>query len=80
MNKILIQHSFSNKILEILKNNFGEDADQIFEKSNLIQYLNIKTKSADRDSKSRGSFANIYALYVIIEDYINKGCFYGLQP
>ncbi len=73
MNKILIQHSFSNKILEILKNNFGENADQIFEKSNLIQYLNIKTKSADRDSKSRGSFANIYALYVIIEDYINKG-------
>ncbi|THA06457.1 restriction endonuclease, partial [Rodentibacter pneumotropicus] len=41
--------------------------------SPLIQYLNFKTKSADRDSKSRGSFANIYALYVIIEDYINKG-------
>lgn len=73
MNTILIQHSFSNKILEILKNNFGDDAEQIFERSPLIQYLNIKTKSADRGSKSRSSFANIYALYVLIEDYINKG-------
>lgn len=36
-------------------------------------YLNQKTKSAGRGSKSRGSFANHYALYVLVEDYIAKG-------
>jgi hypothetical protein len=35
--------------------------------------LNVKTRSANRGSKSRGSFANHYALYVLVEDYINKG-------
>jgi hypothetical protein len=34
--------------------------------------LNEKTRSANRGSKARGSFANLYALYVIIEDYIAK--------
>jgi hypothetical protein len=33
--------------------------------------LNIKTKSATRGSKARGSFANLYAVYVLIEDYVN---------
>jgi hypothetical protein len=39
----------------------------------LLQYINIKTKSANRGSKSRGSFANLYALYILVEDYIQKG-------
>jgi hypothetical protein len=51
---------------------FGEDAEQIFEKSLLIQYLNEKTRSANRGSKARGNFANLYAIYAIIEDYIAK--------
>lgn len=38
-----------------------------------MQYLNHKTKSANRGSKSRGSFANHYAIYVLVEDYINQG-------
>jgi len=67
-----MKHSFTNTIKEILYKHFGENSEQIFKNSELIQYLNIKTVSADRGSKSRGSFANIYALYVLIEDYINK--------
>ena len=39
----------------------------------LIRYLNEKTRSANRGSKARGSFANLYAIYVIVEDYIIKG-------
>ncbi|MDR0573272.1 MAG: restriction endonuclease [Tannerella sp.] len=39
----------------------------------LIQYLNEKTRSAHKGSKARSSFANLYALYVIIEDYLLKG-------
>lgn len=67
-----MKHNFTNTIKEILKKYFGENSEQIFKNSELILYLNIKTVSADRGSKSRGSFANIYAIYVLIEDYINN--------
>ena len=70
---LAMRHSFSHKIIEILNTHFGDDADYIFENSPLIGYLNTKTKSAGKGSKARGAFANHYALYVIIEDYINKG-------
>lgn len=72
MSKKLNKHSFSKRIIDILTAHFGNDANYIFENSPIIIYLNVKTKSADRGSKSRGSFANLYALYVLIEDYIIK--------
>jgi hypothetical protein len=68
-----MQHSFTNNIANLLEQFYGENAKEIFEKSQLLQYLNFKTKSANSGSKSRGSFANLYAIYVLIEDYINKG-------
>lgn len=68
-----MEHPFTQKIFEILEKNFGERACDIFEKSTLLQYLNIKTKSASRGSKSRGSFGNLYAVYVLVEDYVTKG-------
>ena len=67
------KHSFSDEILEILKEDFGEKYQDVFDKSFLIQYLNIKTRSADSGSKARGSFANVYAIYVLVEDYIKNG-------
>jgi hypothetical protein len=69
----LIKHSFTGEILRILKDAFENDADQVFERSLLLQYLNIKTKSANKGSKARGAFANHYALYVLIEDYVKGG-------
>lgn len=69
----MLEHEFTLTIREILKQLFGNDANEVFEKSYLIQYLNKKTKAANRGSKSRSSFANHYAVYVLIEDYINKG-------
>lgn len=68
-----MEHEFTKVIKEVLKSNFGPQSEDIFEKSHLIQYLNIKTKSASKGSKSRGSFANLYAIYVLVEDYIAKG-------
>jgi hypothetical protein len=65
-----MEHLFTAKIKEILTENFNQYADDIFEKSQLIQYINEKTRSAGRGSKARSSFANLYAIYVIIEDYI----------
>ena len=35
------------------------------------QYLVKKTKASDRGSKARRSLGNLYALYVLCEDYIN---------
>lgn len=59
-------------ILETIQNNYNySDARAILNGSYLLQYLEKKTKSVDRSSKSRGSFANIYAIYVLIEDYVN---------
>jgi hypothetical protein len=68
-----MQHTFTTNIKSVLQNYYGKDADDIFEKSYLIQYLNIKTRSANKGSKSRSSFANLFAVYVLIEDYIEKG-------
>ena len=64
-----MEHEFTNIIKKILKNDFGDVAEEIFERSYLIRYLNHKTKSVNKGSKSRGSFANHYAIYVLVEDY-----------
>lgn len=67
-----MEHLFTDKIKLVLKKHFKENGDHIFEKSQLIQYINEKTRSANKGSKSRSSFANLYAIYVIIEDYLNN--------
>lgn len=68
-----MEHIFTANIKAILQSNFEQNADDIFNKSQLIQYINQKTRSAGEGSKARGSFANLYAIYVIIEDYITNG-------
>lgn len=65
--------TFPDVIRDILLKNLGQDGLDIFTKSNIIQYLVKKTASANKGAKSRGSFANLYAIYVIVEDYIKKG-------
>ncbi|MDJ0579021.1 restriction endonuclease [Crocosphaera sp.] len=67
------KHQFTKVIFEIINQYFEENAEDIFQNSPLLQYLNIKTKSANKGSKSRPSLGNHYALYVLVEDYINKG-------
>jgi hypothetical protein len=69
-----MEHAFTATIKAVLQKNFGGQADELFERSLLLQYLNLKTRSANRGSKSRSSFANLYALYVLAEDYL-KGSF-----
>ena len=69
----IVRHDFTKRILEILNSHFGDDAEQLLGSSELLQYLNIKTKAANRGSKSRAGFANHYAIYVLIEDYIKNG-------
>ena len=72
-NQNILRHDFTDYIERILATHFGSMAPDLFRASPLLGYLNHKTRSATRGSKARGSFANHYALYVIVEDYILKG-------
>jgi hypothetical protein len=69
----ILEHSFTSTIRSILSKNYGADSELIFKSSHILAYLNLKTKSANQGSKARGAFANHYALYVVIEDYIKNG-------
>jgi hypothetical protein len=64
-----MKHAFTDRIIEILTRHFNKDSEQIFQNSELLKYLNYKTKSANRGSKSRGSFGAIYSIYTLVEDY-----------
>lgn len=68
-----VEHGFTDTIRRILGVRFGADAGAIFDTSPLLGYINRKTRSADRGSKARGAFANLYAIYVLVEDYLQSG-------
>lgn len=68
-----MEHQFTATIMAILNEEFGDLAPAVFSASPLLNYLNIKTRAASRGSKSRASFGNLYALYVLVEDYIKGG-------
>ena len=68
-----MEHDFTPVIKRILSNHFGNVAEDLFEKNPILQYVNLKTVSATRGSKARSSFANLYAIYVLVEDYVQHG-------
>jgi len=68
-----MEHSFTATIKSILEKYYKDKFEEIFEKSLLIQYINEKTRSANKGSKSRSSFANLYVIYVLVEDYVQRG-------
>lgn len=68
-----MQHTFTQKIKEILQKHFGDQSEDIFQSSYLVRYINLKTRSATKGSKSRGSFHPLAVIYVLIEDYLKKG-------
>jgi len=68
-----MKHSFAATIFKVLEKHFGEETQAIFNNSELLKYINQKTVSANKGSKARGSFGNLYAIYVLVEDYINGG-------
>jgi hypothetical protein len=66
----MVKHEFSNTIIRQIEQDLSIKGEELIRYAPLLEYINIKTKSADRGSKSRGSFANLYAIYVLLEDYI----------
>jgi hypothetical protein len=73
-----MEKNFIDEIKIILEKDFGKRNSKIIFDKPIIQYLVKKTKSANKGSKSRGSFANLYAIYVLLEDYINQN-FYKID-
>lgn len=67
-----MKHPFTEKIIEILELEFHGEGELILSLSPLVQYLNYKTRSANRGSKARSSFASLYAIYVLVEDYVQR--------
>lgn len=68
-----MEHLFTTTIKSVLQRHFENDADEIFEKSQLIQYLNEKTRSANKGSKARSSFNSLYSIYTLVKDYLDNG-------
>ena len=68
-----VRHDFTKRIVEILEAQFPGYGERVLDSSELLQYLNIKTRAANRGSKSRAGFANHYAIYVLVEDYVDHG-------
>lgn len=68
-----MRHAFTERIFDVLEEEFGQLADEVFRHSELLQYINLKTRAAASGSKSRGAFANNYAIYVLVENYVNNG-------
>lgn len=68
-----MEKAFETYIMDYLKEKYETDSEQLFSLSHLLQYIDKKTVSANKSAKARGSFANLYAIYVVVEDYILKG-------
>ncbi len=66
------KHEFTKKIIEVLNYHLPIQGEEILNHSQLLQYLNIKTKAANRGSKSRAGLGNLYAIYVLVEDYLRN--------
>ena len=65
-NDLKITESF---VEEILKADFSENYQLIYDESLLLQYLDKKMKAVHGNSKTRRSLANIYAIYSILHYY-----------
>ena len=59
MGEIMVFHDFTDTIISQIKATLKVDGKELLQVSPLLEYINIKTKSANRGSKARGSFANL---------------------
>ena len=56
-------------VAEILKADFPNDYNKVYESNYMLQYLDKKMKAVHGNSKTRRSLANIYAVYSILYFY-----------
>lgn len=58
-----------NFVKDILKEEYPMDFQKVYDNSQLLQYLDKKMKAVHGNCKTRGSLANIYAVYSILHFY-----------
>jgi len=68
---LMVKHEFTSEIICQIEKDLNVKGEELIKVAHLLEYINIKTRSANKGSKSRGSFANLYAIYVLLEDYVN---------
>jgi hypothetical protein len=66
----MVKHEFTTTIIKQIEQDLNVKGEELIQYASLLEYINIKMRSANKGSKSRGSFANLYAIYVLLEDYI----------
>ena len=75
---LLMGNSFEDYIKQTITDKFGDISQEIIEKSYLLQYIIKKTKPADKnESKARKGLGTLYAIYVLIQDNVERGYFDG---
>lgn len=60
-------------ILDIIEKYYPGKSLEIYNKSNLIQYFNLKSNAIHGNTKTRRSYANWYAIYSLLHFYKEKG-------
>lgn len=60
-------------IVDILKKEYKKKWKSIYNKSDLLKYLNLKSNAIHGNTKSRRSLANWYAIYAILTFYLKQG-------
>lgn len=71
-------------ILDIIEKYYPGKSLEIFEKSYLIQYFNLKSNAIHGNSKTRRAYANWYAIYSLLyfykeEGFINNQEYYNFE-
>ncbi len=69
---VLRAHGFTGRFISAVQRTLNVNAENTIQNSLLLRYLHDKMKAAERGSKSRKSFGNIYAIFVVVEDYREK--------
>ena len=59
-------------VREIIEKHFPGQSQQIYEESLLIQYLDKKSGAIHGTAKTRRSLANYYAIYSILNFYVDE--------
>lgn len=60
-------------IKQILQSDFGDKWEEMYNDSDLIKYLNLKSGAIHGNTKTRKSLANWYAIYAILHFYEKEG-------
>ena len=69
----MVNRKVEKYIEDILEKHFGDKWNNIYTNSMLLKYLNLKSGAIHGNVKTRRSLANWYAIYAILNYYVEGG-------